>query len=50
MNVLSLDGVHIFIEQSDDEMATFLTEHGMIPIRIPFQNVNSLGGSFHCAT
>jgi glycine amidinotransferase len=50
MNVVSLDGHHVFIESDDQGMADLLVEHGMVPVRLPFKNVNCLGGSFHCAT
>lgn len=50
MNVLSLDGQHVFIEAADDGMADLLIERGMTPVRVPFQHVHSLGGSFHCST
>lgn len=51
MNALSLDEKHIFVEENDVEFANWLKEEfGMEPIMLPFQHVNSLGGSFHCAT
>ncbi|KAG6230845.1 hypothetical protein E4U25_007113 [Claviceps purpurea] len=51
LNTLSLDEKKIFIEEQDVEFADWLKEEfGMEPIMLPFQHVNCLGGSFHCAT
>ena len=51
VNVLSLDGRIVFIEENNVEFANWLREKfDMEPIMLPFQNVNSIGGSFHCAT
>ncbi|KAG5959192.1 hypothetical protein E4U13_007996 [Claviceps humidiphila] len=51
LNTLSLDEKKIFIEEQDVEFANWLKEEfGMEPIMLPFQHVNCLGGSFHCAT
>ncbi|KAG5930349.1 hypothetical protein E4U42_001864 [Claviceps africana] len=51
LNTLSLDEKKIFIEEHDVEFANWLKEEfGMEPIMLPFQHVNCLGGSFHCAT
>ncbi|PPJ59926.1 hypothetical protein CBER1_11383 [Cercospora berteroae] len=50
MNVLVLDGTRVIIEASDHKSAKFFEELGMTCIRCPFKNVNSIGGSFHCAT
>ncbi|KJZ74744.1 hypothetical protein HIM_05861 [Hirsutella minnesotensis 3608] len=51
LNALSLDERRIFVEESEAEFAEWLeTRFGMEVIRCPFQNVNSIGGSFHCAT
>ena len=50
MNVLSLDEKRIIVEAGDVEFANYIRERGMEPILCPFQHVNSIGGSFHCAT
>lgn len=51
VNVLSLDGRIVFIEENNVEFADWLREKfDMEPILLPFENVNSIGGSFHCAT
>ncbi|KAL8792431.1 MAG: hypothetical protein Q9195_004964 [Heterodermia aff. obscurata] len=50
LNLLSLDGKRVIVEAQEDELADWLETLGMEPIRCPFRNVNSLGGSFHCAT
>jgi hypothetical protein len=50
MNILSLDSKHVFIEAGDDNMADLLLEHGIIPIRVPFQSVRLLGGGLHSVT
>ncbi|KAJ3494289.1 hypothetical protein NLG97_g4176 [Lecanicillium saksenae] len=51
LNALSIDEKRILIEENDTEFAAWLKDNfGMEPIMCPFQNVNSLGGSFHCAT
>ena len=50
LNLLSLDGKRVMVEAEEEELADWLETLGMEPIRCPFRNVNSLGGSFHCAT
>ncbi|KAI1814969.1 Amidinotransferase family protein [Poronia punctata] len=50
LNALVLDGKRVVVEASDDRTAGFYEKLGMICIRCPFRHVNSLGGSFHCAT
>lgn len=51
LNALSLDERRIMVEEKDTQFADWLrNKFGMEPILCPFQNVNSLGGSFHCAT
>ncbi|PWY72945.1 hypothetical protein BO70DRAFT_341942 [Aspergillus heteromorphus CBS 117.55] len=50
LNVLVLDGRRVVVEESDGMMASWLEELGMEVILCPFRNVNSIGGSFHCAT
>jgi glycine amidinotransferase len=51
LNALSLDERRIMVEEKDTGFAQWIKEtFGMEPIFCPFQNVNSLGGSFHCAT
>ncbi|GJN70094.1 hypothetical protein PLICBS_004146 [Purpureocillium lilacinum] len=51
LNALSIDEKRILVEEHDTQFANWLKENfGMEPILCPFENVNSLGGSFHCAT
>lgn len=51
VNVLSLDEQRVFVEENNVEFANWVKEKfGMEPIMLPFQHVNSIGGSFHCAT
>ena len=50
MNVLSLDEKRVVVEAVDLEFAEYIKGLGMEPILCPFQHVNSMGGSFHCAT
>ncbi|KAL8842518.1 MAG: hypothetical protein Q9170_000472 [Blastenia crenularia] len=51
VNVLSLDEKRIFVEENQVEFADWLKEKfGIEAIMLPFQHVNSIGGSFHCAT
>ena len=50
INVLVLDGVRVIVEAQDHETIKFYESLGMRCIRCPFRHVNSIGGSFHCAT
>ena len=51
LNALSLDENRIMVEAQDTQFASWVAEKfGMTPIMCPFQHVNSIGGSFHCAT
>ena len=50
MNILSIDAKTVIIEESDDEFAEWLGTLGVETIKLPFKNVHSIGGSFHCAT
>lgn len=51
LNALSLDERRIFVEAKDTQFAEWIKEQfGMEPVMVPFQHVNSIGGSFHCAT
>lgn len=50
MNVLSLDEKKVLVEAGDKDFAEYIKTFGMEPILCPFQHVNSIGGSFHCAT
>ncbi|GAP90070.1 putative lysine amidinotransferase [Rosellinia necatrix] len=50
LNALVLDGKRMIVEASDDQTADFYERLGMTCIRCPFKHVNSMGGSFHCAT
>jgi glycine amidinotransferase len=49
MNVLSLDHERVIVESNDVELARQLEQHGFQVMRIPFEHVNAIGGSFHCA-
>lgn len=50
LNALVLDGKRVIVEASDERTANFYEQLGMTCIRCPFKHVNSIGGSFHCAT
>ena len=50
LNILSLDEKRVVVEENDKDFARWLEERGMEVIRCPFRHVNSIGGSFHCAT
>ena len=50
MNVFSLDEQRVFVEANEEPTIRILEKHGFDPIPCAFQNFNSLGGSFHCAT
>ena len=50
MNVLSLDEKTLVIEAGDTEFKTFVEGLGFEAIPCEFKHVNSIGGSFHCAT
>ncbi|XWW96077.1 hypothetical protein V2A60_004047 [Cordyceps javanica] len=51
LNALSLDENRIMVEAGDTVFAAWVRDKfGMEPIMCPFQHVNSIGGSFHCAT
>ncbi|KAK4615889.1 L-arginine:L-lysine amidinotransferase [Fulvia fulva] len=50
LNALSLDEERVLIEANETEFASWLTTLGFKPILVPFTHVNSIGGSFHCAT
>lgn len=50
MNVLSIDEGRVIVEEDELEFAGWLKRLGMQPVLCPFRNVNSIGGSFHCAT
>lgn len=51
MNVLIIDEKRVFVEAQATEFADWVRDKfGMEPIMLPFQHVNSLGGSFQCAT
>ncbi|KAI1965950.1 hypothetical protein LOZ58_000851 [Ophidiomyces ophidiicola] len=51
LNALSLDERRIMVEAKDTVFAEWVKEKfNMEPIMCPFQHVNAIGGSFHCAT
>ena len=50
MNVLSIDHRRVLVEERQVPMIRLLEKAGLEPIVLPFRHVNSLGGSFHCAT
>lgn len=50
LNVLVLDGKKVIVEASDVRSMRWFESLGMECIPCPFQHVNSIGGSFHCAT
>lgn len=50
LNVLVLDGERVVVEESDFDTLNWYEKLGMRCIPCPFRHVNSIGGSFHCAT
>lgn len=50
LNALVLDGKRVVVEASDQQTARWYESLGMKCILCPFKHVNSIGGSFHCAT
>ncbi|KAF4971474.1 hypothetical protein FSARC_1702 [Fusarium sarcochroum] len=50
LNALVLDEKKVVVEASDVETLEWYESLGMECIPCPFQHVNSIGGSFHCAT
>jgi glycine amidinotransferase len=50
MNVLSVDEERVIIEAGDVELGRLLERRGFHVLPIPFQHVNAIGGSVHCAT
>jgi glycine amidinotransferase len=50
LNALVLDGKRVIVEASDHRTAQWYESLGMQCIPCPFKHVNSIGGSFHCAT
>ena len=50
MNILVLDPNCVVVEAEDDDLCALLESYSFRTIRVPFQHVHSLGGSFHCAT
>ncbi|KAL4901573.1 hypothetical protein BDW74DRAFT_181584 [Aspergillus multicolor] len=50
LNALVLDGRRIVVEASDQKTAQWLESLGMECVPCAFKHVNSIGGSFHCAT
>ncbi|HMM78740.1 MAG TPA: hypothetical protein PKC65_01840 [Pyrinomonadaceae bacterium] len=50
MNVLSLDGKRVVVEENQEDMIRVLRNHGFEPIPCPFESYYIFGGSFHCAT
>ncbi|KAL9099681.1 MAG: hypothetical protein Q9163_004855 [Psora crenata] len=50
LNILSLDEKRVVVEAEDVAFAEWIQGLGMEPILCPFRHVNSIGGSFHCAT
>ncbi|KAK1142548.1 hypothetical protein N8T08_007523 [Aspergillus melleus] len=50
LNALVLDGKKMVVEASDRRAAEWYESLGMQCIPCPFKHVNSIGGSFHCAT
>ncbi|KAF2001784.1 hypothetical protein P154DRAFT_595881 [Amniculicola lignicola CBS 123094] len=50
MNVLSISESKVIVEEKDVEFAEWVKQFGIQPIPLPLQHVNSIGGSFHCAT
>ena len=50
MNVLSVDEEQVIVEAGDVGLARLLEHRGFHVWPVPFQHVNAIGGSVHCAT
>jgi len=50
MNVLSVDEERVIVESHDTDLARELGKRGFSVELVPFDHVNAIGGSFHCAT
>ncbi|MBI5299333.1 MAG: amidinotransferase [Deltaproteobacteria bacterium] len=50
MNVIMIDTERVFVETHDEPLFKLMRNLGLKPIRCPFRNFNTFGGSFHCAT
>jgi glycine amidinotransferase len=50
MNILNLDEETIICEEQEEPMLAFLESLGFRVLALPFRDVYSFGGSFHCAT
>ena len=50
LNALVLDGKKVVVEAGDSDTLEWYESLGMKCIPCPFRHVNSIGGSFHCAT
>jgi len=50
MNLLMLDHQRVIVEKHEHAMINELKKFGLKPIPCQFQDFNSFGGSFHCAT
>lgn len=50
MNVLMLDEDHVIVERDEEPIIDLLRDWGFETIPCAFRHVNSIGGSFHCAT
>lgn len=50
MNVLMLDHERVIVEKNEETIIKAFREFGFKPIPCSFQNFNTFGGSFHCAT
>lgn len=50
MNVLSVDYERVIVDPRDTDLARRLDRRGFDVTLVPFEHVNAIGGSFHCAT
>jgi N-dimethylarginine dimethylaminohydrolase len=50
MNVLSLDELHVVVQDIQLPLIRELERHGFTPIPLRWRHGRSLGGGFHCVT
>jgi glycine amidinotransferase len=50
MNLLSVDEERVIVESDDVDLARQLESRRFQVVRVPFEHVHAIGGSFHCAT
>lgn len=50
MNIIMLDEERVMVEKQEESIIQAFKDWGFKPIPCSFQNFNTFGGSFHCAT